>query len=113
VPILAHRECDPPRRLINGNALILIVEGEPHIAEILESYFAREGFRTVTAGDGETAIQHHHTLAPDLVLLDVPLHKRDGYEVLAAIQRRAATPVIMCIGLAKRCVAEETAQLPP
>ncbi|MFM1976238.1 MAG: hypothetical protein RL145_1084 [Pseudomonadota bacterium] len=41
------------------NALILIVEAEPNIAEILEPYFQREGFRTVRAGDGETAILHH------------------------------------------------------
>ena len=33
------------------NALILIVEDEPQIADILMAYFAREGFRTVTAGD--------------------------------------------------------------
>ena len=35
------------------NALILIVEDEPQIADILVAYFAREGFRTVTAGDGD------------------------------------------------------------
>jgi two-component system, OmpR family, response regulator AdeR len=81
------------------NALILIVEDEPQIAEILEAYFAREGFRTVRAGDGDTAIQHHRLLSPDLVVLDVKLPKRDGHAVLAEIRRHADTPVIMATAL--------------
>lgn len=77
------------------NALILIVEDEPQIADILAAYFAREGFRTVTAGDGELALQHHQMLSPDLVVLDVKLPRRDGFEVLAALRARGTTPVIM------------------
>ncbi len=77
------------------NALILIVEDEPQIADILAAYFAREGFRTVTAGDGELALQHYQTLSPDLVVLDVKLPRFDGFEVLAALRARGLTPVIM------------------
>jgi two-component system, OmpR family, response regulator AdeR len=77
------------------NALILIVEDEPQISEVLEAYFQREGFRTVTARDGEIAIQHHHMLKPDLIVLDVNLPKRNGYEVLAQVRRESQTPVIM------------------
>jgi two-component system response regulator AdeR len=77
------------------NALILIVEDEPQIADILAAYFAREGFRTVTAGDGDMALQHHQLLSPDLVVLDAKLPRRDGFEVLAALRARGATPVIM------------------
>ncbi|ULB11288.1 hypothetical protein ORIO_15485 [Cereibacter azotoformans] len=46
------------------NALILIVEDEPEIAEILETYFAREGFRVICAGDGPTGLAHHQRLRP-------------------------------------------------
>jgi two-component system, OmpR family, response regulator AdeR len=81
------------------NALILIVEDEPQIAEILEAYFTREGFRTVRAGDGDTAVQHHRMLSPDLVVLDVKLPRRDGHAVLAEIRRHADTPVIMATAL--------------
>jgi two-component system response regulator AdeR len=77
------------------NALILIVEDEPQIADILAAYFAREGFRTVTAGDGDLALQHHQMLSPDLVVLDVKLPRRDGFEVLATLRARGTTPVIM------------------
>lgn len=81
------------------NALILIVEDEAQIAEILDAYFRREGFRTVRAGDGDVALQHHLMLAPDLVVLDVRLPKRDGHEVLAELRRRGNTPVIMATAL--------------
>jgi two-component system response regulator AdeR len=81
------------------NALILIVEDEPQIADILVAYFAREGFRTVTAGDGDLALQHHQMLSPDLVVLDVKLPRRDGFEVLAALRARGSTPVIMATAM--------------
>ncbi|MGO4682160.1 response regulator [Hyphomicrobium sp. 2TAF46] len=83
------------------NALILIVEDEAEIAEILDAYFTREGFRTVRAGDGQTALDLHLRLKPDLVILDVKLPKLDGYEVLAAIRRRDDTPVLMATALAE------------
>lgn len=57
---------------------IPIVEDEPQIADIPVACFAREGFRTVTAGDGELALQHQRLLAPDLAVLDVKLPRRDG-----------------------------------
>ncbi|MTH36376.1 response regulator [Paracoccus limosus] len=83
------------------NALILIVEDEPEIAEILEAYFAREGYRVISAGDGPTGLAHHQRLRPDLVVLDIKLPGQDGYEVLAAIRRRGETPVIMVTALAE------------
>ncbi|MDQ7246186.1 response regulator [Dongia sedimenti] len=83
------------------DALVLIVEDEPEIAEILETYFAREGFRVISAGDGPTCLAHHQRLRPDLVVLDIKLPGQDGYEVLAAIRRRGDTPVIMVTALAE------------
>ncbi len=83
------------------NALILIVEDEPEIVDILETYFSREGFRTISARDGTIALSHHQRLKPDLVILDVNLPGQDGYEVLAAIRRLSDTPVIMVTALAE------------
>lgn len=83
------------------SALVLIVEDEPEIAAILDAYFTRDGFRTVTASDGEIALQHHLRLAPDLLVLDVKLPKADGFAVLAEIRRRGGTPVIMATALAE------------
>jgi two-component system response regulator AdeR len=79
----------------------MIVEDEPEIVDILERYFEREGFRTVSAADGETGLAHHQRLKPDLIVLDVKLPRQDGFEVLAAIRRRDDTPVIMVTALAE------------
>jgi two-component system response regulator AdeR len=83
----------------NMNELILIAEDEPEIASILEAYMVREGFRTVVAGDGQTAIDQHAILKPDLVLLDVKMPKLDGWGVLGELRRRGSTPVIMITSL--------------
>lgn len=82
-----------------NNALILIIEDEPEIVEILQRYLEREGVRTVSANDGETGLSHHLRLKPDLVVLDVKLPQRDGYEVLSAIRQRGDTPVMMVTAL--------------
>ena len=95
LPKLAGHRTDNNSLSTVDNALILIVEDEPQIADILAAYFAREGYRTVTAGDGDLALQHHQMLSPDLVVLDVKLPRRDGFEVLAALRARGSTPVIM------------------
>jgi two-component system, OmpR family, response regulator AdeR len=81
------------------NALILIAEDEQQIAEILTIYLQREGFRTVCASDGQVALDQHQALRPDLVLLDIKLPKRDGFDVLAELRRRGGTPVIMVTAL--------------
>lgn len=86
---------------LNLMALVLVVEDEPEIAEILDAYLGRDGFRTVRAADGLTGLQHHRMLRPDLVVLDVKLPKADGFEVLAEIRRRGDTPVIMATALAE------------
>lgn len=81
------------------NALVLIVEDEYELAETLVGYLKREGFRTVCASDGQTALELHQALRPDLVLLDVGLPVRDGWDVLAELRRRGSTPVIMVTAL--------------
>lgn len=84
----------------SDNYLVLIVEDEPAIVRILEGYLLRDGFRTVQASDGETALQHHALLKPDIVLLDVRIPKLDGLAVLARLRQTSLTPVIMVTALA-------------
>lgn len=75
--------------------LILVVEDEREIAEILEAFLRQRGFRTEWARDGEEALQLFRAGRPDLVLLDLLLPRLDGMEVMKAIRRESATPVIM------------------
>lgn len=91
---------EQPQGIEVDNSLVLIVEDEPAIAQILEGYLLRDGFRTVRAGDGEIALQHHAHLKPDLVLLDVRLPKLDGFDVLARLRQTGSTPVIMVTAVA-------------
>lgn len=81
------------------NALVLIAEDEQDIADILEAYLEREGFRCARAADGRIAVELHAALKPDLVLLDVKMPRFDGWEVLAELRRRGDTPVIMITAL--------------
>ena len=83
------------------SALVLIAEDEPQIADILDAYLTREGFRTVRAADGRVAVDLHLALKPDLVLLDITMPRMDGWDVLAEIRRRDDTPVIMITALDK------------
>ena len=83
------------------NALVLIAEDEPQIADILDAYLTREGFRTVRAADGRIAVDLHLALKPDLILLDVTMPRMDGWDVLAEVRRRGETPVIMITALDK------------
>lgn len=83
------------------NALILVAEDDVQIAEILDAYLTREGFRTVRAADGRTTLDLHMALKPNLILLDVTMPRLDGWEVLAEVRRRGDTPVIMITALDK------------
>lgn len=75
--------------------LVLIVEDEPEIADIIDTYLGRVSYRTVKAADGETALLHFNTLKPDLVLLDLNIPKPDGVDVLRKIRKTSDTPVIV------------------
>ena len=64
-----------------SNAKILIVEDEPTLAEMLEFNLSAEGYNVSVATDGEMALEKWRLENPDLVLLDVMLPKRSGYDV--------------------------------
>lgn len=88
-------------RLMNSIPLILIVEDEPDIADLLEAYLRRDGFRTERAADGLSAMRLHSVARPDLVLLDVNIPEMDGFEVLQKIRGQAQTPIIMVTAMAE------------
>ena len=75
--------------------LVLVVDDEPMVREVLARYLEKDGFRVLTAKDGEEAVRSFEESGPDLVLLDLMLPKIDGLEVFRTIRARMATPVIM------------------
>jgi DNA-binding response OmpR family regulator len=74
---------------------VLIADDNAQIVSILEEYSKKEGYRTLTAADGERALQLFRQEAPDVVLLDVMMPKLDGFAVCREIRRERDTPVIM------------------
>ncbi len=79
--------------------LALIAEDDRDIADIVRAYLEREGFRTVQAVDGRTALDLHLALKPDIVLLDISMPLMDGWEVLAEVRRRGSTPIVVTTAL--------------
>jgi DNA-binding response OmpR family regulator len=76
-------------------ATVLVVDDEPIVREVVVRYLAREGHRTLEAGDGDAARSLIEGSDPDLVVLDVMLPGTDGLELCRWIRGRSALPVIM------------------
>ena len=75
---------------------ILIVEDEPALLRGLKDNFEFEGYRVVTAADGEKALHSAEKSAPDLILLDIMLPKVNGYEVCRLLRKHGVdVPIIM------------------
>ncbi|MBU1726631.1 MAG: response regulator transcription factor [Candidatus Omnitrophica bacterium] len=77
---------------------ILIVDDEKDIVRMLDYNLKKEGYRTVTAADGEDALESVKKERPDLIILDLMLPRIDGLEVCKILKKdskTASTPVIM------------------
>ena len=69
---------------------ILIVDDEPNIVISLEFLMKKEGFQIAVATDGEDALAKVASFSPDLILLDVMMPKKSGFEVCEALRSDAA-----------------------
>lgn len=79
-------------------AKILIVDDEQDIVDLVSYNLEKEGFKTVKAYDGETALRLVKTQKPDLLILDLMLPRMNGLDVCRAIRRNPETanvPIIM------------------
>ena len=65
---------------------ILIVDDEPNIVISLEFLMKKEGFEIAIANDGEDALAKVDSFGPDLVLLDVMMPRKSGFEVCEALR---------------------------
>ena len=68
------------------NKKVLITDDEQNIVISLEFLMKREGFEVVVANDGEEAIRRIRADQPDLVLLDVMMPKKSGFEVCQEVK---------------------------
>ncbi|MBN8582818.1 MAG: response regulator transcription factor [Anaerolineae bacterium] len=81
--------------------LILVVDDEPKIVRIARDYLEKNGFRVVTAGDGQSALTVARNEKPDLIVLDLMLPIMDGREVCKTLRRESDVPIIMLTALAE------------
>ena len=74
---------------------LLVVDDDPNICEMLRIYLENEGYRVKTAADGIDALNVFKVYEPDLVLLDIMMPKKDGWQVCREIREISSKPVIM------------------
>jgi len=77
------------------NTKILIVDDDPHISEALKLYLEKEGHEVRNAYDGVEGVTLFKTYDPDLVVLDIMMPKKDGWQVCREIREISSKPIIM------------------
>ena len=81
--------------------LILVVDDEPKVARLARDYLEKNGFRVLTAADGQSALTTARRDKPDLVILDLMLPHIDGREVCRRLRRESDVPIIMLTALSE------------
>ena len=77
------------------NDLVLICDDSPIVHETLGTYLKAEGYRFISAADGEQSLQLCREKGPDLIILDIMMPKLSGIDVIREIRKTSTVPVIM------------------
>ena len=75
--------------------LILIVDDDPTILGSLAEELEAEGYRTITAANGDEGEDQFRNHSPDLILTDLAMPLVDGFEFIARVRRVSRTPIIV------------------
>jgi len=78
----------PEERAGRAGGRILVADDREYIREFLKDFLVLEGFRVDTASDGEEALSKVRSASYDLVLSDIKMPRRNGYEVFAGVRER-------------------------
>jgi DNA-binding response OmpR family regulator len=81
--------------------VILVVDDEPKVVRLARDYLEKNGFRVITAADGQSAIATARREKPDLIILDLMLPQIDGREVCRSLRRESDVPIIMLTALSE------------
>ncbi len=74
---------------------ILVIDDDTHICEMIRIYLENEGYEVRCANDGAEGVNFFKIYDPDLVLLDIMLPKKDGWQVCRELRENSSKPVIM------------------
>lgn len=79
----------------NTKNTVLIVDDEKNICELIRLYVEKEGYDAIIANDGGSAVEKYKQSQPDIVLLDIMLPVKDGWQVCREIRAVSDVPIIM------------------
>ena len=74
---------------------VLVVDDDPAVRRGLVAELQAAGYETIEAADGREGLSRFEAESPDLVLTDLAMPHTDGYELIAAVRRRARTPIVV------------------
>ncbi len=86
---------------------ILVVDDEEDVVEVVNHFLEDEGYRVLTAYDGEDALEKALQEQPDLILLDIMLPRMDGFEVCRRLRSRVETEKIPIIFMTAKSEEED------
>ncbi len=91
---------------------ILIIEDEKSLVDVLQSKLKKEGYKIEYAYDGEEGLKKIESWQPDLILLDIVMPKKNGYEVLEELNKKGSKiPVIIISNSGQVVEIEKTKKL--
>jgi DNA-binding response OmpR family regulator len=81
--------------------VILVVDDEPKVVRLTRDYLEKNGFRVISATDGQSALTTARHEKPDLIILDLMIPQIDGREVCRILRRESDVPIIMLTALSE------------
>jgi DNA-binding response OmpR family regulator len=93
---------------------IMVVEDDQYMSRALQDKFGRSGFKVVAAQDGQKAVEVVRKEKPDIVLLDIMMPKKNGFEILKEIKQDAelqSVPILMLTNLSEESDRKKTFDL--
>ena len=80
---------------MNTEPLVMAVDDEPGILRLIKRELSTQGFRVVTASDGEAALAAAAEHRPDIALLDIVMPEMTGLELMRRLRENASLPIIL------------------
>lgn len=74
---------------------ILTIDDDVNICDAIKLYLTNEGYEVICAHDGEEGLKSYKENSPDLILLDIMMPKKDGWQVCRQIRETSNVPIIM------------------
>lgn len=100
----SHRPLAP----LGGGISLLCIEDNPTNLDLIKQFFSRrDGFHLLTAGDAETGLELAFDHEPELILMDINLPGKNGYEALKQLKQSAVTRYIKVIALSANAMASD------